>query len=119
MDVFAKASSYFTQKQFFVLYKLPNSSALNCYFQNGIVEEFNGQNGFVFSDFNQSKSIVFTDVNAIFETHKLVDYTFENSSYTLESSALEKQSFEQLVKGAIHKIENSETSKIVTSRTIK
>ncbi len=119
MDVFAKASSYFTQKQFFVLYKLPNSSALNCYFQNGIVEEFNGQNGFVFSDFNQSKSIVFTDVNASFETHKLVDYTFENSSYTLESSDLEKQSFEQLVNGAIHKIENSETSKIVTSRTIK
>ena len=119
MDLFAKASLYFTQKQFFVLYKLPNSNTLNCYVQKETVEEFNGQNGFVFSDFNQSKSIVFTDVNASFETHKLVDYTFENSSYTLESSALEKQSFEQLVKDAIHVIENSKTSKIVTSRIIK
>lgn len=119
MDAFAKASFYFTKKQFFVLYKLPNTTELKCYFQNGNIEGFSGQNGFVFSDFNQSKSVVFTNANASFEVQSLEKSTFKNSNYNLKSSALEKQHFEGLVENAINEIKSTNTSKIVTSRTLK
>lgn len=117
MALLDKATYYFTQNLPFVLYVKPLQNQLNGVFQNNNdLVLFTGQEGFVFAGFYNTKDIVLP-----YDNCELVNevWSFEKSQHStllnVDSNGID---FKDLVRKAIHAIDDNQFDKVVLSRKI-
>lgn len=115
-----KAKNHFYKNLPFVLYKKPNDTSVNGFFQqNDSLFEVNDftEKGFVFASFDSSKMFLIPEIgseiiNVDFQKKEIV--FFENESSL--PNEIVKNSFENLVAKGVKAIDNNEFKKVVLSR---
>lgn len=119
-NILKKANEQFENQLPFVLFANPNADKLHAYFQKDtVLTTFEGQDGFVFTSFNQVQSYVLEKTNCALISETIS--AFLNASYEnqiLEINTTEKKSFETLVKKSVNAILNQQFQKVVVSRKV-
>ncbi|WP_333695822.1 chorismate-binding protein [Flavobacterium sp.] len=120
MTLFDQLRTCLVQKKPFVAYVLPNSDVLTLGEQKSSkLHHFKGQDGFVFTSFLGTESVVIPFEDAVFNELRYSKKHLQPIVNPKQKSDSEAGVFQRLVERAVHEIHSGNLEKVVVSRVIK
>lgn len=122
MKIFDKINEWKNTNKPFVVFKKPNSTKIQAYFQNDLnvvyTDDFE-TSGFVFAPFNnQESAVIFSEETSIYLEEEITidEFKFDNKSITFKEEESSKNYHIKLVEKGISAINYGEFKKVVLSR---